>query len=106
MPKYLIKASYAPEGVKGLMKEGGTGRRDIIGKLIGSMGGTMESFYFAFGEDDAYVICELPDNVTVTSLSLAVNSVGAVHIKTVVLLTPEEVDEATGKTVDYRPPGG
>jgi uncharacterized protein with GYD domain len=106
MPKYLIKASYTPEGVQGLMKEGATGRRDFIGKLIGSSGGTMESFYFAFGDDDVYVTAELPDNVTAASLALAVNSTGAVNLKTVVLLTPQEVDEATQKTVDYRPPGG
>jgi uncharacterized protein with GYD domain len=105
MPKYLVKATYTSDGVEGVLKEGGTSRRDTIGKLIQSMGGTMESFYFALGEDDVYVIVDLPDNVAVTAVSLAVNSTRAVRLKTVVLMTPEEVDAATKKTVDYRPPG-
>ncbi|MDQ3662891.1 MAG: GYD domain-containing protein [Actinomycetota bacterium] len=106
MPKYLIKASYTPEGARGIAKEGGTSRRDTIAKLAQNTGGTMESFYFAFGEDDAYVVCDMPDNATAASVALAVNSSGAAQVTTVVLMTPEELDEATGKTVDYRPPGG
>jgi uncharacterized protein with GYD domain len=105
LPKYLVKASYTTDGVQGIMKEGGTGRRDAIGKLIENMNGTMESFYFAFGDDDVYVIAELPDNVSAAAVALAVNSTGAVHLRTNVLLTPEEVDKATKTTVDYRPPG-
>lgn len=105
MSKYLIKASYTPEGARGIVKEGGTSRRDTVDKLVQNMGGTMESFYFGFGDDDAYVTCDLPDNATAASVALAVNSSGAVQIKTVVLMTPEELDEATRKTVDYRPPG-
>lgn len=105
MSKYLIKASYTPEGVRGLAKEGGTSRRDNTDKLVQNSGGTMESFYFAFGEEDAYVICDLPNNAAAASVALAINSSGAVSIKTTVLLTPDEVDEATRKSVDYRPPG-
>jgi uncharacterized protein with GYD domain len=106
MPKYLFKTSYAPEGARGLAKEGGTSRRDIIGKLAQNTGGSLESFYFAFGEDDAYVTLDLADNATAASVALAVNSSGAVKVTTVVLMTPEELDEATRQTVDYRPPGG
>jgi uncharacterized protein with GYD domain len=105
MPKYLIKASYTPEGAGGVVKEGGTSRRDTIASLVQNLGGTMESFYFAFGDADAYVTCELPDNATAASVALAVNSSGAATVNTVVLMTPEEVDEATRKTVDYRAPG-
>jgi uncharacterized protein with GYD domain len=105
VPKYLIKVSYTPEGARGITKEGGTSRRDYIDKLLKNSGGTLESFYFAFGEDDAFVICDMPDNVTAASIGLTVNSSDAVHLSTVALLTPEEVDEATRKTVDYRPPG-
>lgn len=105
MSKYLIKASYTPEGVRGLAKEGGTSRRDNTDKLVQNSGGTMESFYFAFGEEDAVVICDLPDNAAAAAVALAINSSGAVSIKTTVLLTPDEVDEATRKSVDYRPPG-
>jgi uncharacterized protein with GYD domain len=106
MPKFLVKASYTPQGAQGVLKEGGSSRRDTVGALISGMGGTLESFYFAFGEADAYVTAELPDNLSAAAVALAVNSTGAAEVSTVVLMTPEEVDEATKKTVDYRPPGG
>ena len=105
MPKYLIKATYTSEGAKGVTREGGTGRRDTIAKLAENSGGKMESFYFAFGETDAYVICDMPDNATAAAVALAVNSSGAANVTTVVLMTPEEVDEARTKSVDYRAPG-
>ena len=106
MPKYLIKASYTAEGARGLAKEGGSSRRDTVAKIAEDSGGTLESFYFAFGQTDAYVTCDMPDNTTAAAVALAVNSSGAATAETVVLMTPEEVDEATTKTVDYRPPGG
>jgi uncharacterized protein with GYD domain len=106
MPKYMFKASYTAEGARGVAKEGGSSRRDTIANLAQNSGGTMESFYFAFGKDDAYVVCDLPNNATAAAVALAVNSSGAAHVQTVVLMTPEEVDEATRTTVDYRPPGG
>lgn len=105
MSKYLVKGSYAPEGAKGLLKEGGTSRRDTIDKLIQNLGGVMESFYFAFGDDDVYVIADLPDNAAAAAVALTVNASSSVHIHTAVLMTPEEVDDATKRTVDYRPPG-
>ena len=105
MPKYLIQASYTAEGVKGVLKEGATSRRAVVQKLSEGLGGKIEAFYFAFGEDDAYVIGDFPDNATAAAVSMSVNASGAVRLKTVVLLTPEEVDEAAKKSVDYRPPG-
>jgi uncharacterized protein with GYD domain len=106
MAKFLIKASYSSQGVRGVMKEGGTSRRDTVGALTSNLGGTMESFYFGFGEADAYVTVDLPDNISAAAIALAVNATGAVQVSTVVLMTPEEIDEAAKKTVDYRPPGG
>ena len=106
MAKYLIKGSYAPEGAKGLLKEGGTSRREVVEKLVANLGGSVESFYYAFGEEDVYIICDVPDNKTAAAVALTVNSSGAVNISTVVLMTPEEVDQATQIAVDYRPPGG
>ena len=106
MPKYLIKASYTSEGARGFTKEGGSSRRDTIAKLAQNSGGSLESFYFAFGQTDAYVVCDMPDNATAAAVALAVNSSGAASAETVILMTPEEVDEATKKSVDYRPPGG
>jgi uncharacterized protein with GYD domain len=106
MAKFLWKASYSSDGLKGLLKEGGTGRRAAIEKLTQALGGEVEAFYYALGDDDVIVIVDLPDSTTAAAISLAVNSTGSVEIKTVPLLTVEEVDEAAKKSVDYRPPGG
>ncbi len=105
MPKYLVQGSYVGEGLKGLLKEGGSSRRETIKQLVKGMGGTLEVFYYAFGDDDIFAIADMPDNVSMSALALAINASGAVAIKTKVLITPEEVDQATQMTVDYRPPG-
>ena len=104
MPKFLFEAMYMPDGVKGVQTGGGSSRRDAVAQLAESVGGKLESFHFAFGERDAYVIAELPDNESAAAVALTVNASGAVGLKTVVLLTPEEVDAAAQKSVDYSPP--
>jgi uncharacterized protein with GYD domain len=105
MPKYLINARYTAEGAKGVLKGGGSARRSAAQEAIESVDGRMEAFYFAFGEDDAVVIVDAPDNTSVAAAALAINATGAVQTRTTVLMTPEEVDQATKKTVRYRPPG-
>ncbi len=105
MPKYLAQANYVGEGIKGLLKEGGTGRREAVEKLVASMGGTVEAMYYAFGETDVFIIADMPDNASMAAVSLVAAASGAVTLKTTVLMTPEEVDEAAKKTPDYRPPG-
>lgn len=105
MPKYLFVARLSPEGTKGTLKDGGSARRAAAQKSIESVDGRLEAFYYAFGEDDVYVIFDAPDNVSVAAVSMAVSATGAVSTRTVVLLTPEEIDRATKKTVTYRPPG-
>ena len=105
MPKYLYSGSYTQEGTKGLLKEGGTSRRETISKLIEGMGGKLEAFYFALGGDDIHVIVDLPDQATAVAASLVVNAAGAVSLSTTVLVTPEELDQATKIGVPYRPPG-
>jgi uncharacterized protein with GYD domain len=105
MAKYLFQVSYTSEGLKGLLKEGGSSRVAAIRKLTEGRGGKIEAFYFAFGKNDAYVIADLPDATDVAAASLGVSSSGAVSIRTVVLLTPEQIDEAAKKVIDYRPPG-
>ncbi len=105
MPKYLFHGSYRPEGTKGLMKEGATQRRANLEALIKQQGGRLETFYFTFGDADALGIAELPDNVTAAALSLAINASGIVGVKTTVLLSVEEMDQATKKQVGYRAPG-
>lgn len=105
VPKFLITARYVGDGVKGLLKEGGSARRDAVNELVRSVGGTLEAFYYAFGEDDAFVIVDVPDNVSGAALSLVVNASGAATSSATVLLTPEDIDAATKKAPLYRPPG-
>jgi uncharacterized protein with GYD domain len=105
MPKYLVQVNYVGEGVKGLLKDGGSKRRAVVEKLFKSMGGTIEAFYYAFGDTDLYIIGDFPDHATVAATILTVTSTGTVTCKTTVLLTPEELDEAAKKTPTYSPPG-
>ena len=105
MPKYLCHANYVGGGVKGLLKEGGTSRVAAVKEMVKSLGGTLETFYYAFGETDAYVIVDVPDNITAAAIALIVNASGTATVKTTVLMTPEEVDQAVKKTPSYRPPG-
>lgn len=105
MPKYLFQSSFVGEGLKGLLKEGGSSRRETVEQTIKGMGGTLEAFYFAFGDFDVCAIVDLPDNVSTLGLSLIVNASGASKAKTIVLLTPEDVDQATNMNIEYRPPG-
>jgi uncharacterized protein with GYD domain len=105
MPKYLIQANYVGEGIKGLLKEGGSSRRAAVEKQFGSVGGRVESFYYAFGDTDLFVVGDLPDNVTAAALSLSINVPAAVTVKVTALLTPEEIDAAAKKTLAYWPPG-
>src|SRR5271157_3303209 len=105
MPKFLALASYTSEGIKGFTNVGGTARRAVADKLLKSLGGRLEAFYFAFGENDAYLILDVPDNLTAAAISLAVAGAGATRMKTIELLTPEEIDEAMKKQVHYEPPG-
>ena len=105
MAKYLITASYTAEGMKGVVSKGGTDRREAIAKAVADLGGQVESFYFAFGEEDVYVVVDLPDNTSAAAIGMAVGASGMVRTKTVVLLTPEEIDRAAQKQVGYRAPG-
>ena len=105
MAKYLITGSYTTEGIKGVLKEGGSGRRDAVSTALNSMGGRLESMFYAFGETDVFVIADIPDNVSALALSLGVASTGTVNVRTTVLLTVEEVDQATKKTLSYRAAG-
>jgi uncharacterized protein with GYD domain len=105
MTKYLFYGSYTPEGYGGLMKEGGTKRIEAAKQALGSVGGSLEAFYFSFGENDFYIIVDLPDNITTTAVTLAGNVESAFSIKGIPLLTATELDEAVKKSVDFRPPG-
>lgn len=105
MPKYLAQATYTNEGMQGLLKYGGTKRREAVEELAESLGGKVEAFYYALGDHDVFVIFDLPDTVSVITASMVVNASGAARVKMTVLLSPDEIDQATQKTVTYFPPG-
>ena len=105
MPKYLFQVNYVGDGVKGLLKDGGTKRRAITDKLFKSLGGSMEAYYYAFGDTDLYIIADLPNYAAVTAGVLTTTATGALTVKTTVLLTPEDVDAAVKMTPTYSPPG-
>ena len=105
MPKYLVQASYTSSGAKGLLSEGGVKRRRALEQVMGPLGGKVEAFYFALGDADAVAIVDAPDNVSAAAVSVAINASGAVTLKTTPLLTPEEMDQATKKSIAYHPPG-
>jgi uncharacterized protein with GYD domain len=105
MPKYLVTGSYTADGLKGVLKEGGSGRRKAVEDAVKAMGGQLEAYYFAFGDSDVVALVDVPDNVTAAALAIGISSTGTVGTKTTVLLTPEEVDEATKKTLSFRPAG-
>jgi len=105
MPKYLVEAKYTPEGMKGVLAKGGTARREAVEKMLADVGGTVESFYFAFGERDAIVTVDVPDNITAAGVGMMVGASGTTSCTTTVLLTPEDIDRAAEVKVSYRPPG-
>jgi uncharacterized protein with GYD domain len=105
MPKYLIQASYTARGEEGVRAKGGTDRRNAVADTVRSLGGELECVYFEFGDHDALAIVDLPDNDAAAAMSLIENSTGALKVTTTVLLTPEQIDEASQRAVSYRPPG-
>ena len=105
MPKYLFQANYTAQGLRGLLKEGGSSRRQVFEDMAAEQGGTLESFYYAFGGTDLYLTFDLPDTATAAAVSLSIGAGGALSMTTVQLISPEEIDDACGKTVTYRLPG-
>ena len=106
MAKYLLKVSYSTEGLHGVMKSGGTARVKAVEQMLAGVGGSLESFYFAFGEADVYVVAAVPDQRSAIAMAAAIGGSGAISsYETIVLLEPSEIDEALNVKVDYAPPG-
>ena len=105
MTKYLFQGNYVGQGIKGLMQEGGSKRRDAVVKALESVGGSLESIYYAFGETDVLGVFDIPEQSNAVAFSLMINSSGAVNIHLTPLMTPEDIDAAVGKTPSYRAPG-
>jgi uncharacterized protein with GYD domain len=106
MGRYLFQGTYSVDGIKGVLKEGGTGRRAAVEAAVKSLGGKLESYYFGFGDTDVFVVVDGIDNVTAAAFSMGIAATGGVHsVKTTVLMTPEEIDQAGKKAMSYRAPG-
>ena len=105
MPKFLLEVNYTLDGIKGVKSEGGSARVAAATSLIEGLGGSVESFYFAFGGADVYVIADMPDNTSAAAAALTVSAGGGATSRTVVLISPEEMDAAAKKQASYRPPG-
>ena len=105
MPKYLLEVNYTLDGVRGVLAKGGSARKAAAQAAAKSAGGKVDVFYFAFGESDVYLIADLPDNAAAAALALAVCAGGGATTSTIVLLSPDEIDKASGANVKYRPPG-
>ncbi|MCZ0953724.1 MAG: GYD domain-containing protein [Proteobacteria bacterium] len=105
MAKFLFRTSYTQDGVAGLIREGGTGRREALRQTVEGLGGTLEGFYYAFGDDDLLLIADLPDEEAATAFSMFVSAAGALTVSCTVLLEPETIDGAIAKSVPYRKPG-
>ena len=105
MPKYLLEVNYSSEGIKGVLDQGGSARLKAANDVAESAGGKIDSFYFAFGGTDAYVVCDFPDNTSAAALAMTLSASGRVSVRTIVLLTAAEVDAASKAKVSYRPPG-
>ena len=105
MAKYMFRTNYTQSGLKGLIAEGGSGREAALRQTVESVGGTLEGFYYAFGDCDLYLITDLPDETAATTLSLNIAAAGALTVSVTVLLSPEDLDAAVKQSVQYRPPG-
>lgn len=105
MPKYMIEVNYVGAGIKGLLKDGGTTRREIVEQLMESLGCTLESFYYAMGPTDLYIIVEGPDNITALAGTLTAAATGMVKCRTIPLFTAEQMDAVTRKSLVYQAPG-
>lgn len=106
MAKYLVSGSYSAEGLRGLQKDKASGRRQAVTAAIEGIGGKLECVYYALGEEDVYLIVDMPDHAAVAALGIAASASGLVRTRTTALMTVEEVDRALEKSISYRPPGG
>jgi len=105
MPKYLFQARYTTEGIQGLVNDSASGRRADVQAAVKALGGNVEAFYYAFGDEDVVTIVDLPDNIKAAALGLTTTGSGAVRVRTTPLLSVEDVDAALDIKTQYRAPG-
>jgi uncharacterized protein with GYD domain len=106
MAKYLLQINYTVQGLRGVTSKGGSARQKAASEAAASVGGSIDSFHFAFGDTDAVVIADFPDDISAAALALVVGAGGGASVRTTVLLSPKEIDKATKKQVTYQPPSG
>ena len=105
MPKYLVETTYTAEGIRGLQKDKASGRKEAVTKLLQSVDGKLEAFYFSMGDRDVVTIVDLPDAAAAAAISLTGSATGLFRVTTTPLLTVEEIDRALSKKLPFRGPG-
>ena len=105
MVKYLFRGSYTAAGAAGVLKEGGSRRAAAAEAVIKSVGGSVESMYWAMGEDDFFIIADMPDAASVAAASLTVGASGTIRVTSTPLMGADEVDAAAQMSPQFRPPG-
>ncbi len=106
MAHFMFRAHYTQAGIQGVLKDGAASRIKAVNELVSSVGGRVECAYWAFGDDDFVMIAEMPSNAAAAAAATRVSASGTSGVTTTVLLTADEIDEARGLGVTFRPPGG
>jgi len=105
MPKYLMESTYTPEGIRALHKDKAAARKEAVIKLLHSVEGKLEAFYYSMGDRDVIAIVELPDATTAAAVSLTGSATGLYKVTTTPLLSIEDVDRALAHKLTIRGPG-
>jgi uncharacterized protein with GYD domain len=107
MPKFLVKATYTAEGLRGLQKDKASGREKAVAVACAAVGGKLDASYYALGDDDAFFVVDVPSHLQAAAFRVVVGwATGMANTRTVPLLTVAEMDKALGEDTKYRPPGG
>lgn len=94
MPKFLFEATYTTDGVRSLIKDSAAGRRQANEKLLESVDGKLEAFFYAMGDRDVIAIVDLPNAEAAAAISFVGMASGLSRVRTTPLLTVEEIDRA------------
>ena len=104
MPKFMYSGSYTAKGAAGILKEGATARRDEAARIAESFGGTLEAYYWCYGEKDFMCIMNVPDKVKITAFALAVGASGVFAEAEEITTLPEIPKELAPEVILSSPP--
>ena len=93
MSKFMYSGNYTKRGIKGLLKDGGTARKEETVRLVESLGGKVEAYYWCYGRTDFITIMDFPDHTTVTGMALNIAASGTFTGNLTPLISVEEMDE-------------